>query len=165
MMSESTVIYNSAIEAAVRVLALLVELYPEQADQNKLVLLDYLLVHSGDAQGPVSLHPPMPHRTGEIVVRRGLLDQGLYILTVRNLAVVHHDESGISYSASEESAPFLLGLGSDYVLRLQEYATWVRMHFGTWTAPRLQEYFDRNLDRWGGEFTLASVTAEPEVDR
>ena len=74
-MTGSTV-FNNPVESALRTLVLLVEAYPATLDLQKLVYLDYLLVHSADAGGPESLHPPTPQRQGEVAVRRDLIEQG-----------------------------------------------------------------------------------------
>ncbi|WP_338053724.1 ABC-three component system middle component 2 [Serratia liquefaciens] len=46
-------------------LAILVAAFPESYDLQRLVEMDYLVVHSGDADGPDSLHAPLPMRAGE----------------------------------------------------------------------------------------------------
>ena len=69
--------FNSPLETGIRSLAVLVAAYPEPFDLERLVEMDYLVVHSGDADGPYSLHAPLPMRAGELLVRRGLIEKGL----------------------------------------------------------------------------------------
>ena len=42
-------VFNNPIESALRSLVLLVEHYPNSLDLQRLIYLDYLLVHSADA--------------------------------------------------------------------------------------------------------------------
>ena len=77
--------FNSALETGVRTLAILIACYPTAHDLGRLVQYDYLTVHSGDANGPPSLHPPLPLRSGELLVRRGLIESGLRLMMSRSL--------------------------------------------------------------------------------
>jgi len=72
--------FNSPLETGVRSLAILVAAYPASFDLQRLVEMDYLVVHSGDAGGPKSLHAPLPLRAGELLVRRGLIEKGLLLI-------------------------------------------------------------------------------------
>ncbi|MHB1188839.1 ABC-three component system middle component 2 [Thiobacillus sp.] len=47
---------------------LLSALAPGGADLQKLVLLDYAIVYSGDLGGPSSLHTPVPYRGAELFI-------------------------------------------------------------------------------------------------
>ena len=59
--SQSNVtVFNSALETGVRSLVILAANFPAALDLQRLVDLDYLVVHSGDVDGPKSLHPPLP---------------------------------------------------------------------------------------------------------
>ena len=63
---KSSSVFNSPVELGLRALMLLAESHPKPLDIQRLVILDYLLVHSGDLEGgPESLHPPSPLRAGE----------------------------------------------------------------------------------------------------
>ena len=75
--------FNSPLETGVRTLALLVAAYPRSRDLHRLVQYDYLTVHSADAAGPPSLHPPLPLRSGELLVRRGIIERGLLLMMSR----------------------------------------------------------------------------------
>jgi len=55
-------------------------------DLQRLVSYDYLLVHSGDVEdGPVSLHPAVPFRGSELLVKRDLVRAGLDAMFAREL--------------------------------------------------------------------------------
>lgn len=77
--------FNSALEAGVRTLSVLVASHPKAHDLGRLVQYDYLTVHSADADGPPSLHPALPLRSGELLVRRGLIESGLRLMVSRAL--------------------------------------------------------------------------------
>lgn len=150
------VTFNSPLEAGLRVLAILVEAHPHSMELQKLVFLDFLAVHSADAGGPESLHPPTPHRAAELVLRRDLLEQGALLLVSRGLVGRSNDPSGFLYVATEDAGSFLSALGSSYTRDLRQRAHWVVDEFGGDTTEELDRYFSENLDRWGGEFALAS---------
>ncbi|WP_306800327.1 ABC-three component system middle component 2 [Endozoicomonas sp. YOMI1] len=60
--------FNSPLETGVRSLAILVAAHPVAFDLERLVEMDYLVVHSGDADGPESIHAALPMRAGELLV-------------------------------------------------------------------------------------------------
>ena len=66
--------FNSAIECGLRSLIILEHAFPLEYDLQRLVFYDYLLVHSQDAGGPNSIHPATPHRSGEVLVKRKMLE-------------------------------------------------------------------------------------------
>lgn len=70
-------VFNSALETGVRSLVILVANFPAALDLQRLVDFDYLVVHSGDLDGPESLHPPLPLREGELLVRRNIIESGI----------------------------------------------------------------------------------------
>jgi len=79
-------VYNTPLECGLRCAALLLAAYPTHCDLQRLVQYEYLLVHSGDVpEGPTSLHPAAPHRSGELLVRRALVERGILFMMSRNL--------------------------------------------------------------------------------
>jgi hypothetical protein len=58
-----------------RALILLAESYPEQLDLQRILEFDYLMVYTGDVDGPPSIHPDLPLRSGELLVRRQLIER------------------------------------------------------------------------------------------
>jgi len=121
--------FNSALETGIRTLTILVASFPKRHDLGRLVQYDYLVVHSGDAKGPSSLHPPLPMRSGELLVRRGLVERGLHLLLGRGLARRELTDQGVFYRAEEEAGAFLANLRERYNLDLQERAEWVAQTF------------------------------------
>src|SRR5688500_11725833 len=92
-------VFNTPFELGLRMVYLLCALRPLTADLQKLVLLDYAIVYSSDIGGPPSLHTPVPYRGGELLSRRDLIEQGLYLMSTRGLVDATVDESGIEYRA------------------------------------------------------------------
>ena len=66
--------------------------------------MDYLVVHSGDADGPDSLHAPLPMRAGELLVRHGLIEKGLMLMMSRGLVQRVSASDGFNYLAGELAA-------------------------------------------------------------
>lgn len=149
--------FNSAIECGLRSLVILEHAFPRDYDLQRLVFYDYLLVHSGDANGPASIHPATPHRSGEVLVKRQILEQGLLLMMSRKLVIREYDKTGIVYSASDNATPFLDSMESRYVGLLKERATWVIAVFDDYTDKQLDKFFQENLDRWGGEFAKEAL--------
>ena len=151
-MMETIKPFNSPIEFALRSIILLEGTYPTGLDLQRMVFYDYLLVHSKDADGPESIHPATPHRSQEFLVKRNVLQQGLLLLMSRKLVIQEYESTGIVYEASELATPFIDSLQSPYILLLKDRADWVINNFRSNSAKELEEFFYKNLDRWGGEF-------------
>src|SRR5436190_9700925 len=114
--------FNSALETGVRTLIVLVASYPKGHDLGRLVQYDYLTVHSADADGPPSLHPPLPLRSGELLVRRGLIESGLRLMMSRSLVRRELHVHGFHYSADDAAASFLDNMKSHYIVALSDRA-------------------------------------------
>jgi hypothetical protein len=144
--------FNSPLETGVRSLSILVAAFPLLFDLQRLVELDYLVVHSGDANGPDSLHAPLPLRAGELLVRRELIANGLLLMMSRNLVVRTPSPVGIEYGASDAAAPFLMMLESDYSLRLRERAQWAVQEFGSLSSDEIGAITRGFFERWTSQF-------------
>jgi hypothetical protein len=126
--------------------------YPAACDLQRLVFYDYLLVHSGDVpEGPESIHPPTPLRSGEALVRRLWIERGLILMISRELVSRTFSSRGIEYHSSSLTAAFLNYMEEPYTKKLQERAKWVIGNFSGKSDHELVEFFKANLDRWGGE--------------
>jgi hypothetical protein len=112
--------FNSPLEAGVRAVALLAAAYPRAFDLQRIVALDYLLVHTGDIGGPSSLHPPVPLHSAELLVCRRLIERALLLMMTRELVSRQVGPDGIQYIAGENAVPFLGAVQSDYVKALLE---------------------------------------------
>lgn len=150
--------FNGPIEIGLRALVSLTASYPRLFSLQRLVILDYLLVHSDDVEGgPPGLHPKTPHRSGEILARRGVLQQGLTLYQSRNLIECVFEPLGLFYRATDASAAFLDALDSEYVGKLRERASWVTDRFGEQSDATLSAFVEGGVGRWGAEFTHESV--------
>lgn len=148
--------FNSPLETGVRSLAILVAAHPRAFDLERLVELDYIVVHSGDADGPKSLHAALPMRAGELLVRRGLIEKGLLLMISRNLIQRIPAEDGFNYVAGDAAAPFLASLTSDYSLRLKERAHWATERFIDMTTAEIRQVTHRLFEGWSTQFQTAN---------
>ena len=154
--------FNSPLECGLRALILL-EASGQQngCDLQRLVFYDYLLVHSGDVpDGPPSVHPPTPLRSGEALVRRQWFERGLLLMLSRELIGRNFSDTGISYASTDITSPFLAYLEEPYTAQLRERAEWVVSQFGEQSDADLVTFFKVNLDRWGGEFIYNEAIEE-----
>ncbi|MFD3343185.1 ABC-three component system middle component 2 [Streptomyces anthocyanicus] len=122
---------NSPLEVGVRALVLLAESYSRPLDLGQLVALDYLVLHSGEFDGPRSLHPDLPAREGELGRKRELLEQGLHVLIRAGLVEIVSSEGGLMYVATETGAAFIEVLEAPYVASLRKRAEWALHHYAS----------------------------------
>ncbi|WP_315776308.1 MULTISPECIES: ABC-three component system middle component 2 [unclassified Bradyrhizobium] len=144
--------FNSPLETGIRSVAILVEAYPNSFDLQHLVAFDYLVVHTGDIGGPQSLHPELPLRSTELLVRRGLVERGLLLMISRNLVQREALPHGIYYRAGEFAETFLDSLTSPYLRALRERATWVGTTFGTMEQDTFRQTLRTAFGQWIEEF-------------
>lgn len=150
--------FNGPVEIGLRSLAVLSEVFPLSYSLQRLVIFDYLLVHSDDMpNGPVGLHPKTPHRSGELLVRRAVLEPGLMLYQSRGLLERQYTETGVMFSATERSAAFLDTLASDYVKQLRERAIWLVSLLGETPDEEVLAIAKANIGEWGAEFAMESV--------
>lgn len=144
--------FNSSLESGVRALTILTSIYPKSVDLQRLVDFDYLVVHSEDANGPESLHAPLPLRAGELLVRRKIVEVGLLLMMSRGFVKRVPTVNGIEYRADEIASPFINSLVSPYLVKLRERAQWVADEFGEVTEEELQKITKRFFDKWTTQF-------------
>ncbi|WP_035449686.1 ABC-three component system middle component 2 [Aliihoeflea sp. 2WW] len=156
--------FNTPIESGLRLLFALDEAKGEAFDLRRLVSYDYLLVHSGDVEGgPVSLHPAVPFRGGELLVKRQLVLAGLDAMFAKELLEKKFEHTGICYGATALTGPFLKLLVSAYASSLRARAAWVVSHFATYTDEMLESYMNENVGRWGAEFDRLTAIKDLEL--
>ncbi len=155
--------FNSPLETGVRALAILAAAFPRAHDLHRLVQYDYLTVHSADADGPPSLHAAIPLRSGEPLVRRGLVERGLQLMMSRELIGREARQEGILYRAEERAGPFLDNLQSPYMVDLRERAAWVVGRFDGLSAESLDVLTKSLFQAWTTEFqpVQLSLSADP----
>ena len=144
--------FNTPLETGVRSVGLLAALYPKPFDLQRMVAFDYLVVHTADLGGPQSLHPELPMRNAELLVRRELVERGILLMLTRNLVERVVDAEGIAYRAGEMADVFLSSLTTEYMTQLQLRAQWVAEMFGEMTDEEFHSIMRRHFDKWVEQF-------------
>lgn len=156
-MNRSVVPFNSALETGVRSVSILAAAFPASFDLQRLVELDYLVVHSGDAGGPESLHAALPLRAGELLVRRELIEKGLLLMMSRGLIERLTTSSGIEYRAAERAASYLGSMVTPYAVELRARAAWAVSVFGGMPVDEIRAVTQRFFERWSSQFQSSQV--------
>jgi hypothetical protein len=152
--------FNSPLETGVRSLTILTAVFPRALDLQRLVDFDYLVVHSGDAGGPESLHAPLPLRSGELLVRRGLIESGLLLMMSRGLVERTVSPEGFQYLATDNAGAFISALSAPYLERLKHRAGWVADTFGDATDEELRTITERFFEEWSTQFQRVEHAGE-----
>lgn len=158
-----TITFNSPLEAGIRAVSILGAAYPQAYDLQRLVALDYLLVHTGDINGPDNLHPPTPMPSAELLVRRKLVEQSLFLMMTRDLVEREVTSEGIKYGAGENAATFLSLVSSNYLLSLKERAVWLVETTGDLTDEQFKSMMRRFFDKWVEQFHGAEQSLGGEL--
>jgi len=145
-------IFNTAFESGVRSLILLTAFFPLSLGLRRLVVLDHLVVHTGDIDGPESLHPSESSRSAELLVRRGLVNSGLALMGTRGLVVRSATNEGFRYLAGEEAGVFTDLLRSDYSTALKERADWLAGAVASLSDDEIDNLLRSRMDLWDTEF-------------
>jgi hypothetical protein len=151
-MAKSPTTFNGPLETGVRSLSILEAAFPMSYDLQRLVELDYLVVHSGDADGPASLHVPLPMRAGELLVRRELINKGILLMMSRGLIARTTTNAGIEYKAAERAAPYLASLTTPYTQSLRSRAVWAVETFGNMPTEAIRNITQRFFEQWSSQF-------------
>lgn len=147
--------FNSMLETGIRALFVLEAFYPRRCDLLEMTLLDHLVVHTGDLGGedaPQSLHPDLPNRAGELVVRRQLVEKSLRMMQEMHLIDVFETEEGVTFGASEDAPSYLDLLQAPYSLALKYRAQWIAHRFANMTAAEMREQMQSPIGRWTADF-------------
>jgi hypothetical protein len=152
--------FNSPLEAGIRAISILLPAFPQAYDLQRLVVFDHLIVHTGDMGGPESLHPQLPLRSTEILVRRKLVERGLLLMMSRGLVERIINTNGISYCAGEFAATFQSALTSPYIIALRERGDWVVNTFGTLDDSTLRKTMSAFFGQWIDEFHATQRSLE-----
>lgn len=144
--------FNTPLEAGIRAMSVLLPAFPEKYDIQKLVTFDHLIIHTGDVGGPESLHPNLPLRSTEILVRRSLVEKGLLLMVSRGLVERIIEPSGIYYRAGEMTEPIFMNFDAPYLKALRNRGAWVVQMFGELNESLLRETMSRYFAQWLQEF-------------
>ena len=145
-------LFNGPLESGVRSVVLLNTAYPRAFDLKELTWLDHLVVHTGDISGPESLHPNVPHRDRELLVRRSLIEQGVTLMRSLHMIEAKYGASGIVYAAMDQAAPFVKLIRTDYGRALKERAVWLVGYLSEHGEEHLHEIITEKIGRWAVEF-------------
>lgn len=153
--------FNSPVEVGLRALAVLTASHPAAHGLPRLTVLDYLVVHSDDAPGgPPGLHPQTPYRAGELLLRRGVLEEGLLLYQSRGLVERRFEPDGVFYAATDTAASFLDVFAGQYIEALRDRGAWVIERFADVSDEALSDLVRTWIGEWGAEFTASSVLRE-----
>ncbi|PGR79739.1 ABC-three component system middle component 2 [Priestia megaterium] len=156
--NRNTEIFNTPIELGLRALIILKQASPSSLDLSRIIIYDYLVTHSNDVDKNVnSLHPAIPNRSGEIVIKRKFMQEGLNLMCSRELIDLEYTDSGIYYKANQLSEYFINYFDSSYAKSLLEYSLWLNKTFKHYTDSELDDYINKNISKWGSEFARESL--------
>lgn len=162
MMSESLhsdYIFNSALETGMRTVCILVVNLSNKFDIQQLLALDHIVVHSGDIENaPPSLHPNTLQRSGELLVRRPLIENGLILMESKRLVEKVITADGFYYCATELASVFIESLTNKYIEELNQRAQWVVTMYHDYGDKLFSEIFNSAFGRWRNEFQLAEMS-------
>jgi hypothetical protein len=102
---------------------------------------DYAMVHTGDFDGPPSLHPPTPSQGSQLLVRRALIHEGLALMRSRDLVERRFLAAGIRWRVTRVGGHVAAQFSSDYAAALRERAEWVLRRLGEHTDAELAGLF------------------------
>jgi hypothetical protein len=145
-------LFNSPLETGVRTVVLLNSAYPRAFDLKELTWLDHLVVHTGDIDGPDSLHPNVQNRDGELLVRRTLVEDGVTLMRRVHLIEAKYGETGIVYAAMDQAASFVTLIRSEYGRALKDRAEWLIAYLAQRGEKHLHEVITQKMGRWAVEF-------------
>jgi hypothetical protein len=152
-----------SIESGMRLLVLLVEIFPAGLNLSKAFYLDFLMMHSGAYEGgPDSLHPRDPFASSTLTVRREAVRRGLSYFSHRGLISERFDIGGVEYIASETAGVFVDQLESIYFVRAKTVAQWVREQAAELTVQEMKLLVEAATDIWRAHFEPLSVVEDFE---
>ena len=151
---------NSPLELGLRTLVVLTAAFPRTFDLDRLVLLDYCLLHSADLEGPPSVLPAVPNRSGELGLKRTVLDHGVQLMARAGMVDLVTTAEGMTYRAGEAAAPFLRLLDSPLLGALEEVATWAVDEFGDLNTDQVRDRLRAVSEGWATEFAWEPTDEE-----
>ncbi|WP_369334400.1 ABC-three component system middle component 2 [Stenotrophomonas maltophilia] len=156
--------FNTPLECGFRTLFLLNATNGAPSDLQRLVSYDYLLVHSGDIPGgPSSLHPAVPLRGTELLVKRDLVRAGLNQMFSRELLMKSFESTGIMYRSTALTTAFVDLLKSDYAKALRHRSEWIVSNFGGRPDGDLDAFMSAHVGKWGAEFERLTAPRDLEL--
>lgn len=159
--TRDTQVFNSPLEIGFRILFILKGISPKAIDINRLVIYDYFLLNSGDfPMGPKSLHPPIPHRSSQIIIKPMIIKDAMTLMKSKELIDIIFSVDGIKYKANRLTEKFIELQENEYSHKLNMISEWINKQFGEYSDDRLKTIVDNNIPNWGGEFIYESYIRE-----
>jgi hypothetical protein len=132
-------------------------IHPRACDLAELTWFDYLIVHSGDLDGPASLHPDLPAQVGELVVRRRLVEDGLRLMQRLHLVDAQAAEDGISFVAGEDAPSFVALLQAQYSDALKARADWIASKYSGMESQQIRFQISERIGSWKAELFIQDL--------
>lgn len=145
-------LFNGSLETGVRAVVVLDAAYPRSFDLARLTWCDHLVVHTADIGGPPSLHPDIPQRTGELLVRRRLVEEGVNLMRRLHMIDANVCPHGIVFEAAEEASAFVDTLRSGYARQLKLRAAWLVHYLAEMSDDAMATLIADRIGRWAVEF-------------
>jgi hypothetical protein len=147
-------LFNTPIEIGLRSLFLLAKFQPKGLSIDKLIYLDYFLIHASDvSKKQKSIHPKYPFRSSEIIVKRQLLMYALKFLLSKELVHINFSKTGIEYIITNIGIKILDYFQSDYSQDIRNTSTWIHNSYHDYSEEQLSEVIKINIQKWGNEFS------------
>jgi len=154
-------LFNSALETGVRALVFLNAAFPRVFDLAQLTWFDHLVVHTADIGGPQSLHPDLPQRTGELLVRRRVVEEGVQLMRRLHMINAIADKNGIAYQASDDASALVETMQTPYAAALKDRAAWLADMSESFTDKQLADLLAEKIGRWAVEFQVETGPETP----
>ncbi len=159
--TRNTNVFNSPLEIGFRILFILQGIFPKEIDLNRLVIYDYFLLNSADfPNGPKSLHPPIPHRSSQIIIKPLIIKEAIALMRSKELIEIIFSVEGIKYKANDLTSKFIELQESEYSNKLVELSNWISLQFGEYDDEKLKILVENNIPNWGNEFIYESLIRE-----
>ncbi len=153
-------VFNNEIEMGLRVLVILKCIYPKSLDVEMINYYDYFSLHSKDIGGEESLHADVPNRSGELSVKRGLIERSLKMLLLRGLIKYDYHEdnkNGFEYIITQNGVSLVDNLNESYTKNLISNVTWVYHYFKDKTFNDIKRFVAQNKKNWNSETPYCTV--------
>lgn len=147
-----TQLFNSPLETGTRSVLILHAAHSRAFDLTHLTWLDHLVVHTADLDGPPSLHPDIPQRDGELLVRRKNVEEGLRLMRRMHFIETRYSGDGIAYAATEDAGLFVQLIRSTYGRDLIVRANWLIEYVCQADTHFLAKLISEKVGRWSIEF-------------
>ncbi|PMG22542.1 hypothetical protein BCU95_17055 [Vibrio splendidus] len=139
------------METGMRMVYLLLELYPKSYDVFYLTYLDYAIAYSDDLDGPSSLHTPVTKRGGAFLNNTDLIRESLHKMSHFDFVKINITNDGIYYSAGENARAIVSSIKTEYSFLLQQRCDWVSNFIKDKSYEDIRLLFETKGRLWGYE--------------